>query len=126
MKTVTEYLRQGLLERAGIGEDAIPMPPFEVLWKSEWCPEFERHMRYRLVMGAFRYGRNFANRPKNKPQWDRLKRIIQEVEAYKKDGNDERLVDVANMAMLEFGEGNHPKKHFRSREADAIHCEERT
>ncbi len=33
---------------------------------------------------------------------------------YIETGNDELLVDVANLCMKEFAVGNHPKKHFNS------------
>ena len=34
---------------------ATPLPSIESLRLSEWSPEFEKGMRDRLVMGAFRY-----------------------------------------------------------------------
>ena len=93
-----------------------PEPPlkgksFDDLWESEWSPEFERLMRNRLVMGAFRYG--LLNDPR-KPQFDRMNSLRKRVEGYEKTGNLEFLVDAANMLLLEFEEGNHPNKHFSS------------
>jgi hypothetical protein len=124
-KPVNEHIRDFIMEVTGSAASVTPkMPSLEQLYCSEWDPEFEKYMRFGLQMGAFRYGRNFANRPVDKPQWDRLTRIIQEVDAYRKDGNDERLVVIANMAMLEFGEGVHPNKHFRSEDESTFHCEE--
>lgn len=38
--------------------------------------------------------------------FDRIKRIEQEMAMYKKDKNKERLVDAANMLLLEFEEGD--------------------
>lgn len=93
---------------------------FESLKKSEWCKEFETLMRNRLLMGAFRYGE--MNSP-NKPKYDRINSIIKRLELYQKNGNDEHLVDVANIAMMEFIEGDHPKKHFKSID-DGIHTNE--
>jgi len=62
-------------------------------------------------MGAMRYGRM---RAKGKPQYDRIGRIIRDAEEYRRTGNDELLVDIANIAMLEFEEGVHPNKHFEA------------
>jgi hypothetical protein len=78
-------------------------------WETEWSPAFERLMRNRLIMGALRYGRLKAP---GKPQYDRLKSIVDRVGKYRESGNLEYLVDIANLALLEFEEGVHPKKHF--------------
>jgi hypothetical protein len=55
MPTVTECLRSHALEMAGY---FVPckVPDLDCLQQTEWFPEFERLMRNRLVMGAFRYG----------------------------------------------------------------------
>lgn len=84
---------------------------YEELSKTEWSPKFETLMRNRLVMGAIRYGRL---KSKNKAQYERISSMIRRLELYAQTGNDEYLVDVANMALLEFEEGTHPNKHFSS------------
>jgi len=78
---------------------------------SEWSIEFEAHMRKRLVMGAFRYGKLGE---KNKPKYDRVNGISSHLSRYQRDGNLEHLVDIANIALCEFVEGEHPEKHFHS------------
>jgi hypothetical protein len=80
--------------------------------KSEWNPEFASLMKNRLVMGVYR-GYGLLGAP-DKPSWNRIDRAIYELEQYRNDGNDERLVDVANMSLLEFTEGNHPRKHYKA------------
>ncbi len=85
--------------------------------EQQWLPEFEKLQRARLMMGALRYGLNFCHAP-GKPQYDRLQSAMRRLEQYRKTGNDELLVDVANLMMLEFGEGSHPAKHFRSVDGD--------
>lgn len=97
--TVTEHLRASLLSR-------IPkrVPDLDSLRLSERCPEFERLRQNRLVMGAIRYG---LLGDKSKPQYDRASCMIRRLNAYGEDKNAEHLVDVANLAMLEFVEGNH-------------------
>jgi hypothetical protein len=98
------------------------LPDYRILRESEWCNEFERLMRNRLVMGAFRYGRNFENRSPDKPQYDRVGSIKRRCDLYIKTGNTEHLVDIANLAMMEFGEGQHPNRHFSSVDEQSYHC----
>jgi len=73
------------------------------LRETEWSADFERLMRNRLVMGAIRYG---AIGAEGKPRYDRIGRAIKELDAFRKDHNTERLVDVANMMLLIFCEGD--------------------
>lgn len=89
----------------------IPLPSPQSLRRSEWSSEFERLQRNRLVMGAYRYGLLQADK---KELFNRNEDIRRRLNAYIVSGNDELLVDIANMAMLEFMEGKHPRKHFRS------------
>ncbi len=121
MKTVTELLREYALEVAGVFGPARPMPGLDSMRETEWCPEFERFMRNRLLMGPFRYG---LMREPGKPRWDRVGDIVRRAEAYRETGNLELLVDIANAAMLEYVEGDHPNRHWRS-EDDGMHAEEK-
>jgi len=106
------YLKALWKDLAGMKENAPQkIESLESLQRTEWSPRFEQAMRHRLIMGAFRYGK--LNSPE-KGTWDRLQRISQEIDRYLVDGNDERLVDMANMCLLEFEEGRHPKKHFKA------------
>lgn len=85
------------------------LPTYEELRESEWSQEFIELMRNRMVMGAYRYG---TIRAKNKPNYDRLQSIEKRLNLYKETGNDELLVDIANMCLIEFEIGTHPNKHF--------------
>ena len=107
-----ENMRERLLLRAGLLEVPKPLPgcTFESLARTEWSDEFEQFMRNRLVMGALRYGKLRAS---GKPQFRRLAKIREKLEFYAVDGNDERLVDIANLALVEFVEGKHPLKHWQ-------------
>lgn len=99
--TTHDVLRARLLEAAGL----LPQkrfPPLEVLREREWSPRFEVLMRNRLILGGMRYG--FLNEP-GKPQYDRITAIISRCERYRKDRNRNHLVDMANLALLEFEEG---------------------
>lgn len=85
------------------------------LYASEWSPRFEELMRNRLVMGAMRYGLLHAP---GKPSYDRTKGMVKRLEQYRQTGNTEFLVDLANLALLEFEEGKHPNKHWAPAEGD--------
>lgn len=111
MKTLNEHLWEHIYKLVGYKEIKIKLTSFIELTKTEWSPEFEKLMRNRLIIGALRYSRLNA---KNKPKFDRIECMIRRLNDYKKDGNDEHLVDVANLALLEFEEGCHPNKHFNS------------
>jgi len=113
MKTVTEHIREHILTGL-FGEDFS----YEALLESEWSGLFEKLMRNRLIIGAFRYGKLNA---KGKPQWDRMERVLMCVEEYRKTGNTEHLVDGANMFLLEFEEGEHPNKHWEATDDGDIH-----
>ena len=92
----------------------------QALRGTEWSYLFERLMRNRLLQGAFRYGK--INK-EGKSDYDRLDAIRQKVTRYEETGNDELLVDISNLAMVEFEEGRHPKKHFHSMD-DVDHLKE--
>ncbi len=64
-------------------------------------------------MGAYRYGLLNAQ---DKPEYDRCADIKRRIDEYVESGNMEHLVDVANLAMLEFEEGKHPRRHFAARD----------
>lgn len=96
--TVTEHIREHLLKTCGV----IRTPTYVALVESEWSPTFELAMRNRLILGALRYG--CLNAP-GKKKYDRVGRIQQEALLFLEDRNKERLVDIANMALLEFEEG---------------------
>jgi len=87
------------------------LPDLEILKKTEWSDYFERLMRNRMIVGAFRYGRLHD---KKKKKWNRVESAIIRLKLYEQTGNLEHLVDVANMCLLEFEIGAHPKKHFQS------------
>ncbi len=89
------------LGRAAEDEGAT-MPPLSVLMRTEWSQEFESAMRVRMVMGAFRYGR--LGDPE-KPKYDRMGFIKRRVELFQKTQNKELLVDIANLCLLQFVEG---------------------
>ena len=97
-----------------------PVPNLAEIRDTQWSDRFEMLMRNRLIMGAFRYGM-FGM--KGKKKFDTISSCIERLKLYQEDGNDEHLVDVANLCLCEFVEGTHPKKHFNSND-DLIHSKE--
>lgn len=120
MVTTHQILRSRLLRKVLEEESSRYIPSLDSLRHSEWCPEFERLMRNRLIMGAFRY-ELFSDKSESF-NYDTASEVIERVKRYKKDGNTEHLVDAANMCLLEFKFGHHPKKHFKSID-DGSHVE---
>ena len=112
MKTVTQRIRERL-------EQTIPqVPSLSTLRKTEWSRTFESLMRNRLLMGAFRYG---LIRHKGEQGYDMVGSLRRRIELYEKTGNLEALVDVANLALLEFEHPSHPSAHFEA-EDDRERC----
>jgi len=101
-----------------VGQQLLP----SVMTNTEWSDEFERLMRNRLLFGAYRHGARIGD--PSKARFDRIGSMRRRLEQYTKTGNDELLVDVANLALLEFVEGDHPRKHFASTD-DEEHTAER-
>lgn len=112
--TIFDYMRERLERAAGLVELAKLDPRFSYknLVQSEWSPNFEQLMRNRLIMGALRYG--LLNDTANKPSYDRMASIKKRADKYAETGNLEFLVDMANLCLLEFEEGQHPNKHFHA------------
>jgi hypothetical protein len=74
----------------------------ENLEKTEWCDEFEIHMRNRLLMGAFRY-RPIAEQ--NFEHYDIIGEMKKRINKYEQTRNLEHLIDVGNFALLAFVNG---------------------
>lgn len=114
--TTHDFLRARIFAKCGMNPDGKEYSDnkklnIAELKKTQWCPEFEKLQRNRLIMGAFRYGK--LNAP-GKPQYDRIASAVKRLQLYKKTGNTEHLVDAANICLVEFVEGDHPLKHFNS------------
>jgi len=106
-----------------MGERASPIESAALakLRRTEWCNTFERLMRNRMLVGYFRYGALHDTTKKN----DYVAGARKHLRQYIKTGNTEHLVDVANLMIAEFVQGDHPKSHFRSRNK-GIHVQPKT
>lgn len=117
MKTVTDHIREHLLFSCGYGGESVNrIPGLEYLMETEKSPEFERLRMNRKILGAMRYGLFSAP---GKPKWDRISSMIARLEKYRSDRNAEHLVDVANLAEVEFVDGDHLGVVSAD---DGIHC----
>jgi hypothetical protein len=103
--TLFEYIRWRILNKE----------TFEGRKDSEWSYEFERLMRNRLIVGSYRYGSLRRKRPKGISGFH-IKYIKDKLKKYALTGNTELLVDIANLALVEFVTGDHKNKHFKSEE----------
>jgi hypothetical protein len=65
-------------------------------------------MIHRITVGRYRYGK------KGTKKYYYMESVETRLHKYSIDGNLEHLVDVANLLMLEFELGQHPKRHFKS------------
>lgn len=112
MNTITHHLRCHAYESACLaaGVRLASLPSLAALRERQWSPEFEGLMRNRLVMGAFRYGL-FGPA---KGGYDQVGSILRHLAAYTESGNLEHLVDIANLALVEFEFGRHPKRHWHA------------
>jgi hypothetical protein len=119
MKTITEHIRLDLLMKAGIHPPNKLLSSIEELAITQWNPEFERLMRNRLIMGAFRHG-TFDSQVEDGSQFDSVESAKERLGLYQEGGNLERLVDAANLCLVEFTVGRHPKRHFEATD-DGIH-----
>lgn len=98
MPTVNDLIRKRLLVNV---VDRVP-PPDE-LRKTERNKEFDILCMNRKILGAMRYG---LMGQEGKPEYDRVSCMIKRLQKYQNDQNKEHLIDVANLAELEFVEGH--------------------
>ncbi len=120
MKTVTDHIRASLESK--IRPASRARPDLDSLRADQWSPAFERFMRNRLVFGAMRYETFDEKRAYNK--YDTLGYVESKVRQYRETGNQECLVDAANLLMIEFECPTHPTPHFESAD-DGEHVEVR-
>ena len=117
MKTVHDYLRARLLQQAGVFEPVKPAPSLDEIARVQSCPRFEEYRRNRMIMGYFRYGS--LQSQIGHAKYDNVGSLEKRLSIYKSDHNREHLVDIANLAMIEFA--THPEYPFRSSD-DGVHA----
>jgi len=122
MNTLSEFFRSAWERMAGLlSREEQRLPDLEELRKIQWNDEFERLMRNRLIMGAFRYG-TFKEQKRAEYCHDNPRSIREHLEAYVATGNAEHLVDIANLALVEFTNPSHSGFHWKP-EDDGQHAD---
>lgn len=113
---VHDILRRRLLAQAGVLlEEHVQeqgILTLEQILQFKWSDKFIQLMKNRLLVGGYRHGLN--------PSLDYftyIKDIKNRAEKYIETGNDELLVDIANLCMLLYKLGNHPNKHLKTYKA---------
>ena len=102
-------------------EEVVPSAPsWTELKHTQWCKEFEQLMRNRLVMGAFRYGLMTKGSGKG---YDSVSSAIERLRMYQLNGNQEFLVDAANLCLVEYQAERHPNAHMEAVD-DGLHVKE--
>lgn len=109
MRSVTEHIRRHLFDLIGMAERKSVLDV--VKFQCGWSAKFMTLMINRITIGHYRYGAKDSPVPKN---LDYIASIEKRLNKYREDGNLEHMVDIANIAMLEFEESEHPKRHFKA------------
>lgn len=117
MQTVHDYLRARLLQQAGVFEPVKPAPTLGEIARIQSCPCFEEYRKNRMIMGYFRYGS--LQSQIGRAKYDNIGSIEKRLLLYREDKNREHLVDIANLAMIEFA--THPDYPFRASD-DGLHA----
>lgn len=114
-------IREHLLTSIGVyqHETSHRLAALPELREAQWNIRFFELCSNRMVLGAFRYGclaaqKRYGNRRRN------VDSIIERANLFLSTGNLEYLVDIANLAMVEFTIGQHPKRHWAATD-DKVH-----
>lgn len=84
----------------------------EELIKTEYSEKFDELRKNRMLTSYFKYGYMKDNYESGLVS--AVKNLEDRLDKYKKTGNTELLVDVANFAMIEFMFPQHENQHFDS------------
>ena len=106
-----DFLHNLWLWKCGYAEKIGSTTYSTSLWDTEWSRDFEALMRFRMVMGSLRYGKLQHGKKSRK---NRIANAIKRLHQYQVTGNQECLVDVANLCMCEFVEPYNRNAHFIS------------
>lgn len=108
-KTVSEHIR-----------DRLMISGLARIIREQGCPRFIRLMENRRIVGYFRYP---PIRQNGAPKYDNIGEAIRHLRDYLATGNQEHLVDAANLCLIEFVRGCcHPRPFFRTID-DGHHAE---
>lgn len=111
MKTVTQLLREHLLSEVFL--DPLPTPvTIGYIQRCQVTVErFEMLRRNRMVFGWYRHRHNLLD--PGRGGFKAVESAIYRLQDYLETGNQENLVDAANLCAIEFVlPGSHPAPHF--------------
>lgn len=94
----------------GWGMKEIKLP------EGQYSERFDYLRKCAVQVSYYKYGSAKDNFPCGLV--DAVKSLEKKLSAYKRTGNTEYLVDVANYAMFEFMYSIHPKAHFKPTDDD--------
>lgn len=86
----------------------------EEILGTEFSESFTTLMKNRMIVSYYKYGGVKQTYPELA---DAIACLEQRLDLYKKTGNLEHLVDVANFAMIEFMQPRHPGAHFEAKDS---------
>lgn len=87
----------------------------ESILKRDFSEDFIQKMKNRIVVSHYKYGWMSDTYPELA---DAIACLEERLELFKKTGNTEYLVDVANFAMIEYMHPRHPNAHFKGTDSD--------
>jgi hypothetical protein len=97
---VNDWIRHHILRGAGMCP--VTSAELDAAASAKRCPQFDALRMARLRMGHLRYGMC------GRSYYDAILSIIARAEDYARTGNRELLVDIANLAEIEWIMPNHP------------------
>lgn len=88
--------------------------------KTEYSEQFDRLRKNMMVVSYYKYGPLKDNYKKHKTI-NAIGSLKKRLAKYEETGNTEFLADIANFAMIEFMQPQHPNAHYAPTDAGA--CE---
>lgn len=114
---VFDHIRRRLLKDVELPQIC---PSIGEIVQKQWNSQFERFMKNRLVMGFFRYG-SLDSADRKATPYDNIGSAISHLYEYLKTGNQEHLVDAANLCMVEYTVPTcHPRPFWKPQD-DSTH-----
>lgn len=86
---------------------------FPDILATEWSYRFEHLQKSAMITSFHKYGKVTANHSKDNNHMPAIENLKKRLERYLETGNTEFLVDVANFAMIEYMNPQHPNAHYK-------------
>lgn len=87
----------------------------EQILQRDFSEDFVQKMKNRIIVSHHKYGWVKDTYPELA---DAIAYLEERLALFKRTGNTEHLVDVANFAMIEFMYPRHPNAHFKGTDSD--------